>query len=149
MTDGDRGGALGAAFDQGLLSETIEAYTSAVEAWFNDIHTQKYVDGYRRLALSGTTGALDALGKQQSGNTTKSTDPVDVTNFFADAWLSTVSTAMSVTRDLNRQFVNDLSTYLGTPVPTPPKRAAPKKGAKKAAQKRARKPARKPAKKTG
>ena len=120
MPDDNRERPFSATFDQGLMAETIVAAAQSIESWFDEVDFQKYVDGYRKLALSGTRGALEALARQQVGGTTKSTDPVDAPRFLADTWLSGMSNAWSAARDLNEQYTTDLSRYFGSKPPAPP-----------------------------
>jgi hypothetical protein len=138
MTDGNRGRPGQVGFDKGLLAGTSAETAQMIEAWFDDVDYKNYVAGYRKLALSGTTGALEALAKQQVGRTTKPGDTVDAATFFADAWLSSMTNAWTATRDINQQFVDDLSRFLGSDVPSRPQRTAAKKATKKGAATRAR-----------
>ena len=145
MTDGNSGRSSGGGFDQGLLSETIAQTRQMIEAWFDDLENPNYLAGYRKLALSGTTGALEALAKQQVGRTTSSGDAVDVPSFLADAWLGTVANAWAATRDINQQFLDDFSVNFGAGAGSQPKPPPAKKATKKAAKKRPATRARKPA----
>ena len=135
MTDGNRG----PSWTAGLVSETIAETAQLIEAWFDDVDYQNYAAGYRKLALSGTTGGLEALAKQQVGGTTRSGDPVDVASFLADAWLSSAANAWAATRDINEQFLNDLSRFYGFDAGSPPKRASTKKATKKTTKKTSKK----------
>ena len=141
MTDGNRERPGQVGFNTDLLAATVTETRQAIEAWFDDVDFKNYAAGYRKLALSGTTGALEALAKQQEGRTTKSGDTVDAATFFADAWLSSMTNAWAATRDISQQFMDDVSLYLGSSAGSPPPRTATKaakKGTKKGDATRAR-----------
>src|SRR5690349_5842182 len=125
MTDGNRGRQVG--FDAALLAGTITETAQMIEAWLDDVDYKNYAAGYRKLALSGTTGALEALAKQQVGRTTKPGDTVDAATFFADAWLGGMTNAWAASRDLGQQFMDDVSTYVGANARPRPQRTAAKK----------------------
>ena len=146
MPDGNRGGSRRAGFSHGQLADQIDGTAQMIQAWFDDVDYKKYADSYRKLALSGTTGAMQALEKQQVGRTTRPGDPVDPARFFADTWLSSMANAWIATRDINQQFLDDFSRYFGSVNASPPKRTAAKKATKKATKKRAAPRARKPTK---
>ena len=113
MTDeqGTRAGQTG--FTQGLLSDSIQQTEQVIQEWFDELDYKKYGDAYLKLALSGTTGALEALGRQQEGKSSSANDPVDLTRFLADTWLSSMANAWDATRDLGRLVQKDFSRYVG------------------------------------
>jgi hypothetical protein len=119
-----------------------------IQAWFDQLDYENYADAYRKLALSATTGALDALAKQQVGASASRTDRVDVASFLADAWLSSVATAWDASRDVSLEFLNDLSRYLDLDLGSEPKRAPAKKTTKGRATKTTKSAAKKTTKKT-
>jgi hypothetical protein len=112
MTDGKDTRPGPAGFNHGLLSQYAVQTKEIIQELFEEENSKKYRDAYLKLALSGTTGALEALGKQQDGETSKDADPVDMTRFLADAWLSSMANAWDATRDLSRLWQNDFSRYV-------------------------------------
>src|SRR5580765_5762942 len=98
-----------AGFDHGGVSQSVQQTQRMITAWFKELDPKAYLDAYQKLALSGTTGALEALRKQQKGKSAKKTDPVDPARFLADAWLGSVAEAWDATRDISREFMQDLA----------------------------------------
>jgi hypothetical protein len=113
MTDeqGTQSGPTG--FTHGTLSDSVLKTAQAIEECFDEINLKKYRDGYRKLALSGTTGAMEALSKQQEGETTPPNTPVDMTRFLADTWLRSMANAWDATCDLTWLYQKDFSRYVG------------------------------------
>src|SRR4051794_26826052 len=112
MTDeqGTRPGHAG--FTQGMLSKYVVEADEAIQECFDELDYESYGKAYLKLATSGTTGALEALGKQQEGKTSKGSDPVDLTRFLADTWLSSMANAWDATRDLSRLWQKDFCRYV-------------------------------------
>jgi hypothetical protein len=147
VTNGQRGRS-GPVVTHALLAESVTQTEQMIEAWFDEFDYDDYADAYRKIALSGTTGAFEALAKQQVGSSTSPGDPVDVARFLADAWLSSVANAFDATRDVSREYLNDLSRYLGLDLRSEPKRAPAKKSTKGAAKKTTKRAAKKTTKGT-
>jgi hypothetical protein len=113
MTDNQGKQAGPTGFTHGTLSDSVLKTAQAIEEWFDEIDFEKYRGPYRKLALSGTTGALDALGKQQEGDTSPPDEPVDITRFLVDTWLCSMANAWDATRDLSWLYQKDFSRYVG------------------------------------
>src|SRR3954471_2766610 len=101
MTDERRGQSRPTGFTQGLLLQSVMQTQQMIEEWFDEVDLASYSKAYRKLALSGARGALEALARQQSGASASSGDPVDAARFFADTWLSGTSNAWEASLDLS------------------------------------------------
>lgn len=115
------GPATAEAGDRYDLGTPIEMLRTLVEACLDDFDVDTYSEAYRRIALSGTTGALEALGKQQKGGASSTEDPVNMFRFAADAWFCSAVEMWDGVQDLTNQYLQNLSNYAGRyPTTTPP-----------------------------
>jgi len=125
-----QGNAAGARFTQGDIGPSLMRLQNLIQAGLDDFAFDHYREAYNKIAFSGTTGALDALGKQQTGDTADPKDPVNVFRFATDAWFYSAVEMWDGIRDLTNQYFQDLSNYAGRhPTPPPAKKAksTPKK----------------------
>jgi len=119
-----QGNAAGARFTQGDIGPSLMRLQNLIQAGLDDFAFDHYREAYNKIAFSGTTGALDALGKQQTGDTADPKDPVNVFRFATDAWFYSAVEMWDGIRDLTNQYFQDLSNYAGRhPTPPPAKKA--------------------------